>query len=263
MPVPYIPITLRKTRYFMMHARKFTAALLVALLALVGAVAAEPEFDETAITQALQKLIPGAKPSSIKPSPMKGIAEVIVPPHLFYMSADGKYILNGEIIDIAGNRNITRPKREAAHVAAVDALGEDTMIIFGPKQPKHTVTVFTDIDCTYCRKLHNEIAKYNELGIRIRYLAYPRAGVGSPSYKKAVSVWCAKDRRAAMTRAKQGQAVEEKQCDNPVAAHMTLGGMLGINGTPNLVTEGGKSLPGYVPAAQLLAILENPEQLAR
>jgi thiol:disulfide interchange protein DsbC len=129
------------------------------------------------------------------------------------------------------------------------------MIAFKPKSSKHLVYVFTDIDCGYCRKLHSEIDQYLTEGIEIRYLFFPRAGEGSDSYKKAVSVWCADDRNTALTKAKRGDTIEERQCDNPVDQHLTLGTQMGAAGTPMLVTEKGNILPGYVPAGQLAKIL--------
>jgi len=143
-------------------------------------------------------------------------------------------------------------------MAAIDKLGEDSMIIFSPKngKVKHTITVFTDIDCGYCRKLHSAIDEYNELGIRVRYLAYPRAGIGSASYDKAVAVWCAKDRKKAMTQAKNNQSVNSGKCANPVAEHFEMGSKIGVRGTPALVLESGQLVPGYVPPQRLAAILE-------
>ena len=132
-------------------------------------------------------------------------------------------------------------------------MGEDSMIIFGKDTLKHTVTVFTDIDCGYCRKLHNEIKKYNKLGIRIRYMFYPRAGIGSDSFKKAEAVWCSKDRAKALTQAKNGIKVTSKKCDNLVAQHYAMGNLIGIRGTPALVLEDGSVVPGYIPAARLSA----------
>jgi len=137
----------------------------------------------------------------------------------------------------------------------VNDLGEENMIIFPAKNSKHTISVFTDIDCGYCRKLHNEIDQYNAKGITVRYLAFPRAGIGSPSYDKAVSVWCEKDRQAAMTRSKSGETLPKASCKNPVAEEYELGQLLGVNGTPALVLDNGSLLPGYVPANRLVRVL--------
>ena len=139
---------------------------------------------------------------------------------------------------------------------AIDDLGEDSMIVFAPKKVNHTVTVFTDIDCGYCRRLHTDMAGYNDKGIRIRYLFYPRAGIGSESYNKAVSVWCADDRKQAMTQAKAGQPVAPKTCENPVDEHYALGQAMRLQGTPALILESGETVPGYVPPDKLRQALD-------
>jgi thiol:disulfide interchange protein DsbC len=146
-------------------------------------------------------------------------------------------------------RNDTRRK-------AIEGVGEENMIVFSPQDPKHTVTVFTDIDCGYCRKLHREIDSYENAGIKVRYLLFPRSGVDSPSYDKAVSVWCSEDRAKALTEAKQGKAVDKKECDNPVREDIELGHSLGVTGTPTIVLENGRVVPGYVPAASLKRMLD-------
>jgi thiol:disulfide interchange protein DsbC len=133
------------------------------------------------------------------------------------------------------------------------------MIIYSPKQVKHRVTVFTDIDCQYCRRLHQEMAELNGMGIEVRYLLFPRAGVGSKSYDKAVTVWCSANRQQALTDSKAGKNLPNKTCDNPVDKHMALVEKLGITGTPTMVLEDGSMIPGYVPAARLLAALEGKE----
>lgn len=198
----------------------------------------------------------GQTPSSIKPSPIKDLLEVIVGSRIYYVSTDARYVISGDIFDFQTGTNITDTKRDGIRTTALEALGEKSMIVFSPKNPKHTITVFTDIDCGYCRKLHNEIAEFNKLGIKVRYLAYPRAGVGSESYNKAVSVWCADDRNKAMTTAKNGGAVPNKTCDNPVEKHFAFGQEMGINGTPAIMLENGKIHPGYVPAKQLAEALD-------
>lgn len=205
----------------------------------------------------------GIKAENIQPSAIKGLYRVTLPPRVFYVSADGRYVVDGDVIDLSNRQNITREYRRKSLLGAIDAMGEDSMIVFSPKHPKHTVTVFTDIDCAYCRKLHNSIDEYNKLGIKIRYMAYPRAGIGSESYNKAVSTWCADDRKKALTRAKNDLPIESKTCDNPVAEEYQLGNMIGISGTPALVLESGRVIPGYVPPKQLAAILDDHMQQSK
>lgn len=212
--------------------------------------------DDKAITEALSKVFPGSTVQSIKPSSeVMGLYEVVVGPTVFYMSGDGRYLFQGKIIDVDARSDVTEPKLAAARIGALDKIGADQMIVFAAKQPKYTISVFTDIDCGYCRKLHSEIDQYLAEGITVRYLFFPRAGKDSESYRKAVSVWCAKDRNAALTRAKRDEALEHKECSNPVDAHMALANAMGANGTPMIVTEGGEIIPGYVPAKQLAKML--------
>lgn len=212
--------------------------------------------DENAIRQALAKSMPTIKIDSIKPSEINGIFEVMVGANIFYVSDNGKYILQGRLIDVATRTDLTEAKLAGTRLKALENIGQENMIIFKPKIAKYTVTIFTDIDCGYCRKLHSEIDQYMAEGITIRYLFYPRAGKGSDSYNKAVSVWCAKDRNAALTAAKKDQKIESKTCDNPVDKHMQLAESFEVKGTPMIVTEKGNVYPGYLPAKQLVEALE-------
>ena len=199
----------------------------------------------------------GINPKNIFPSPIEGLYQVVIPPRLFYASLDGRFVLDGDMIDMKTKQNISQSVRNKALIKAVDAIGEDSMIIFGKDTLKHTVTVFTDIDCAYCRKLHSQVKKYNDLGIRIRYMSYPRAGIDSKSYREAEAVWCSKDRKKALTDAKNGMTIKSKACKSPVAKEYALGNMIGIRGTPAIVLEDGTVVPGYVPPQQLSNALDN------
>mgnify|MGYP000052286052 CR=1 FL=1 len=213
--------------------------------------------DEELIRQAFKKSMPRLTIDSIKMSEAKGLYEVISGANILYVSDDGKYLLQGHLIDIAARKDLTELKLADTRKQAIESLGEDQMIIFKPETSKYKVSVFTDIDCGYCRKLHSELDAYMAEGITIQYLFYPRAGKGSESYKKAVSVWCADDRNAALTTAKSGKTLDSKDCDNPVDEHMQLGVEFEARGTPMIVTEKGNIFPGYVPAAQLVKALES------
>ncbi|WNB74123.1 bifunctional protein-disulfide isomerase/oxidoreductase DsbC [Methylomonas koyamae] len=226
------------------------------LLALSAAMACgQAVADEAAIKKALSEFMPEGKIDAVKPSEIQGLYEVTMGGNIFYASEDGKYLVQGQLFDVQAKKNITETKLAGARKAELDKLGEQKMIIFKPETPKHTVSVFTDIDCGYCRKLHSEIDQYLAQGITVRYMFFPRAGKGSDSYKKAVSVWCAADRNKALTSAKKGESLDSKSCENPVDEHMALGEAFGMNGTPMIVTQKGNILPGYVPAAQLAKIL--------
>jgi thiol:disulfide interchange protein DsbC len=191
-----------------------------------------------------------------KATPVPGLYEFISGSKLYYTNEDGSYFVDGSLIDINANKDLTEARLGETRIAALDKIGLNNMIVFKPKKFKHAIYVFTDIDCGYCRKLHSEIDQYLNAGIEIRYLFFPRAGLGSDSYNKAVAVWCAKDRHAALTKAKKGEAIDMLQCDNPVQTHMKQGEEFGVSGTPMLVTEKGTIIPGYVNATSLAQGLE-------
>jgi len=239
---------------------RFLLLLLYALL-VSQVTAKEPDQGAESVRESMNLLLPGLPLGEITPSPIAGIYEVVIGQKISYVSADGHYLIQGTLIDLELQKNLTEPRLNKIKADAMAALDENNMLSFGPKDAKHTVTVFTDIDCGYCRKLHKEIDSYGEKGIRIRYLFYPRAGVGSDSFKKAVSVWCADDSKQAMTLAKSGKPIELKTCDNPVQHDMKLGEQMGVNGTPAMVLENGKMIPGYVPAGRLGAILDSQNDL--
>lgn len=226
-----------------------------ALTVAMAFVAMSAVADEKAINEALSKIFPNTKAESIRQSEVPGLYEVVVGPSMLYMSADGHYLLQGKMIDVDAKRDITEPKLASARVQALNKMGEGNMVVFPAKPAKYVVSVFTDIDCGYCRKLHSEIDQYLAQGITVRYLFFPRAGEGSESYHKAVSVWCAKDRNTALTKAKRDEAIERKDCDNPVDEHLDLGKAMGASGTPMIITEGGEVIPGYVNAKQLVKML--------
>jgi len=234
--------------------RSLSAAGLLAL-ALSSAAVAAPE-DEAAVRGAIQSLVPGAEIDSVAESTLKGFYEVVLSGQVVYVSSDGKYLIQGSIYDVPGRIDITERSRAKLRVAGLKEAGPDRRIIFAPENPKYRLTVFTDIDCGYCRRMHQQVAEYNKLGIAIEYLFFPRAGVGSESFDKAVSVWCADDRLKAMTDAKAGMALDKKQCGNPVEADYELGNRIGVTGTPAVYTADGVQLGGYVPPEQLLQRLE-------
>ncbi len=210
--------------------------------------------DPGAIRNALSKAMPGVEVDEISEAPVRGFYEVVAGPNLYYVSEEGKYLLIGNLFDLEAppeSRNLTEAKIRIARVNIIKKIGAENVIEFKSPSQKHVVSVFTDVDCGYCRKLHSEIDEYMKHGITVDYLFYPRAGIGSESYKKAVAVWCAEDRHTALTKAKLGEPIEMKECANPVADHVKLATSLHIQGTPMIVTETGGVLPGYVPAQVL------------
>jgi len=197
--------------------------------------------------------IPGAKPEDLRSSPIPGIYELTRGADIAYVSADGKYAIAGDLYDISSNNNLTESKRRDARVKLLSAIPDSETLVFSPANPKYTVNVFTDVDCGYCRKLHSQMAEYNRLGIRVRYLFYPRSGPDTESWEKMQKVWCSKDRNAALTRAKKGEEITgPTQCKgSPIARDYALGQKLNIGGTPALVLEDGELLPGYLPPVML------------
>lgn len=231
-------------------------AIVMGSLLGVGLTAPAPADEATTIRAALAKVLPEHKPTSVKPSVVDGLYQVDIGPQVMFVTADGRYLIDGAIVDLETRENIADAAQFEARKRTMAGVSDDEAIIFAASDPKHQVTVFTDIDCGYCRKLHHEMDGYNEAGISVRYLFYPRSGSGSPSFDKAVSVWCAEDQRAAMTAAKNGEKVEDASCDNPVKDHMALGQQLGIRGTPAIVLESGEMVPGYVEPKRLLTLLD-------
>jgi thiol:disulfide interchange protein DsbC len=212
--------------------------------------------DTSAIEAQLKKILPNAPEAVITTTPMAGVFQVQVGMTVVYMSADGQYLLNGSLIDLETRDNLTDIAKSTARQAAVEDIPQDSMIVYPAKgKEQHFITVFSDIDCPYCAKLHKEIPALNDAGITVRYLGYPRAGMGSPSYHKAVSVWCAKDSRKAMDDAMLGKPVEAKVCVNPVRDHMMQAQHFEVNGTPNIILDNGELLPGYVPSKELIKLL--------
>lgn len=208
------------------------------------------------VQAALQTLAPGMKVDGIAPSPIPGFVEVAVGARILYVSQDGKQLLQGSLVDIASRESLTQASEARLRRGMLAGVGDDTGILFAADKPKYEVTVFTDIDCGYCRRMHSEIAEYNRLGISVNYLFYPRAGIGSESFQKAVNVWCAPDRRKALTEAKAGKALPQGDCTSPVTQDFDLGRRIGLDGTPAIYAPDGTQLGGYVPPAEMLARLD-------
>ena len=230
--------------------------VLLATSWLVQAEAGTADDPVVVIKQRLAEAVPGLKIVKVSPSPITGIYEVESNnPNLIYISADGKYFVAGDIYQVEDGRitNLAEARREQTRAELIHSVDESKQVVFKPEgmEPKAKVTVFTDVDCGYCRKLHGEVARMNELGIQVNYMAFPRAGIGSSSYNKMVSVWCADDQQTAMTEAKAGKMPASKTCENPVAEQYELGNQIGVNGTPAIVLEDGRLIPGYVPADSL------------
>ena len=235
--------------------KKFIQTLLVGSLFLSPI--ANAEVDKEALRKKMAERMPSLTVEDINPSKIKGLYELMVGANIYYVSEDGRYLIQGRMYDLVDKKDLTEEKLATAKAALINAVSKDEMIIFKAPIEKYVVNIFTDIDCGYCRKLHAEIDQYLAEGITVQYLFFPRAGKDSASYKKAVSVWCASDRNAALTAAKSSKKPpEEKTCKNPVDAHMALGDELGVRGTPMIITPKGTVFPGYMPAKKLLEALQ-------
>jgi thiol:disulfide interchange protein DsbC len=226
---------------------------LVSLLAVFSVAAIA---DQEQIKKAITGINPMIQIESVKPIDDSPFFEVTLKTgERIYTNATGSHFVAGDLYQVGtgGVKNLTDVGRRADRQELLGQLDESSLIVFSPKgEVKHRLLVFTDIDCGYCRRLHSEIEQLQENGVEVSYAAFPRAGVGSDSYNKYVSVYCAKDQNATMTLAKQGETPEVATCDNPVADQYQLGQKLGITGTPTLIFEDGEMQPGYAPWKELL-----------
>lgn len=211
---------------------------------------------EQKVRAALQQLDPNYTPDYVGAAPFPGFREVVVSGQVLYVSDDGRYVMQSQPYDIQAKALVNSEGLLAYRRGLLDKANHGDRIVFAAPNAKHTISVFTDIECGYCRKLHQDIAELNRNGITVEYLAFPRMGLGSKDYTDMISVWCASDRKKALTDAKQGKAVAAKNCTNPVAMQYALGQQLGVNGTPAIFAADGTQLGGYLPPAQLRAALD-------
>lgn len=230
------------------------SSLFAALALAVAAPLAQAADAEQAIRKTLNTLQPDLKIESVSASPLKGLHQVqLEGGRVLYMSEDGQYLMQGYLYQMRDGQmvNLTEQAENVAVARQLNALPRNEMVIFAPKNPKTHITVFTDTDCGYCQLLHKEVAELNRQGVEVRYVAYPRAGVGSSTYNDLVSVWCAKNPQDAMNQAKARKKVPAATCENPVAKQFELGQRIGVQGTPAIFLANGQLIPGYQPADKL------------
>lgn len=230
----------------------FSIALLLTSL-FSGYVVAETD-DVEKLRQALAKIMPQVAPSKISPSPVAGMYEVIVGAQVVYMSVDAKFMIEGDLINLATNENVSEGAKSAIRLAGMNKIGEENMIVYAPEKIKETITVITDIDCGYCRLLHSEIPNYLENNIAVRYIFKPVLG-GEKGMEKTISVWCSDDQRSALDIAKAGGDIKRKTCKNPIGEHLKFAYESGARGTPAIILEDGQLLAGYVRYDKLIAEL--------
>ena len=241
----------------------FRSIAVVSAVALTLA-ALEVVANERSIRAALDAELPGIGIEAITESTFTGLFEVTYTGGVLYASADGRFVLlNARLLDLRLRRNLTERTLSRRRLEVLAEVSELAMINYEPSgKVEHTLTTFTDIDCPYCRKMHAEMDALNAHGIRVRYLLFPRTGASSPSYDKAVSVWCAPDRAEALTWAKSGEEPEKRTCENPIREHIALAHQLGLTGTPFTITDTGRIITGYMPLETLLSTLREYRQEA-
>ncbi|QSX79691.1 DsbC family protein [Agrilutibacter solisilvae] len=215
---------------------------------------------EARAIEAVRRLNPKIVVDRVGPSPMKGFQEVVVQGQMAYVSDDGRYLFlpgpQGALYDTVEQTNVSELSMARTRKELLKTVPVSERIVFAPANPKHTVAVFTDVECGYCKKFHSEIAEYNRQGIAVQYLAFPRMGLGSEDHKKMISVWCSSDRRKALTNAKAEVAIPSKDCKNSVTMQYDVGQRAGLTGTPMIIAEDGTTVGGYLPPAELRQALD-------
>ena len=228
--------------------------LVLAALVLIPVVSTAADYEQ--VRERLTTLVGDSTDIAIAESPLPGILQVRLGSDIVYMTEDGRYLLQGRVLDLDTREDLTDQAMSEVRRELMSDLSRDELISFGPDDAEFEVTVFTDVDCGYCRRLHEQVDEYNEAGIQVSYAAFPRAGAGSNTFRKMVSVWCSDDPHEAMNLAKAGGTPEPAECEAPVAAQYRLGQSIGVTGTPALLTSDGDLIPGYVPPDDLRARLE-------
>ena len=233
-----------------------TSRLIAAVLALLLSLTASADELET-VRAKISDMFDAIEPEHIKESPVSGWYTIQKGSVVAYVSADGRYLLQGDLIDLDQQVNVSEQSRSDARRELLAAVSDDQAIVFSPASPKYTVSIFTDVDCTYCRRLHNQIEEYMAEGIAVRYYLYPRNGPSSRAWITSEEVWCASDQQNALTMTKLDRKFESSDCDaSAVSEHYVMGQEVGLSGTPAIVLEDGELIGGYLPPAQLKARLE-------
>ncbi len=237
-------------------AARSTTAIAMGWIAGMAIFPALAQDGYAVVEERIRELAPNAESIAVSETPVEGILQVQIQGDIVYTSSDGRYLFQGRLIDLDTRDDLTEKAKSVQRKELMGGIDSSKQIAFEADKPEYELIVFTDIDCGYCRKLHSQMAEYNEQGIGIRYMSFPRAGIGSNSYSKYVSVWCAEDQKSALTEAKLGNEPEPLQCDNPVAEQYQLGIAMGVTGTPALLMNDGQLIPGYVPPDKLKERLE-------
>ena len=238
--------------------------ILLAIFAIAAPFAADAADEVPAEErERIAELFESISPENVGPSPIDGWYTIHKGSIVAYISVDGRYLLQGDLIDLDSRANLTEDLRWDARRELMSSVGEDDAIMFSPDEVKFTVSIFTDIECTYCRRLHNQIDDYLEHGIAVRYFLYPRGGPASRSWNTSEEVWCSADRGEALTLAKLDRKFETSSCDSSmIGDHYIMGQEVGLSGTPAIVLDDGELVSGYMPPDALKQRLEQKAALA-
>jgi len=219
---------------------------------------------EARAVAAVHMLNPRVTIEKVKAAPIAGFREAIVQGQVVYVSDDGRYLFlpgpQGALYDVTAKKDLSEQSLATVRKDLIKAIPVSERIVFAPPNPKYTVAIFTDVECAYCRKFHSEIAEYNKQGIAVQYMAFPRMGIGSPDHKKMISVWCAPDRKKALTDAKNDRPIQARDCKNTVSMQYDIGQRAGLTGTPMIIAEDGTTVGGYLPPQQLREALDRLAQ---
>lgn len=215
-----------------------------------------PVADLDAVRARLEAQLSGMTATSVDATPVPGLYEAVVDGHIYYVDESGEYLVDGSLVHLSTRENLTEKRLGTLHMATLATLAPEDMLTYEPEKPTgRSITVFTDISCGYCRKLHADIHTLLDAGIAVHYLLFPRAGLDSDGYRALESVWCADDPRAALTAAKTGASVPPRTCDNPIERHVAIAEQLGLRGTPLIYTDAGERIPGYREPAELVRMI--------
>lgn len=245
------------TRNFLKSIGK-NVAIAAVLVAAFPALAEDRDAELEAVRAKVSAMFEMIEAEDVTPSEIDGWYTIHKGSIVAYISADGRYLLQGDLVDLDLQVNLSEKVRNDSRRDLMASVGNDQAIVFSPEEVKYSVTVFTDVDCVYCRRLHSQIDQYLALGIEVRYLMYPRNGPASPAWTKAEEVWCAADRRDALTQAKLDHEFKTAKCDASIVQdHYVLGRDVGLSGTPAIVFGDGTLVSGYLSPDQLLSALSH------
>ncbi|NND90977.1 MAG: DsbC family protein [Granulosicoccus sp.] len=240
----------------------FTKRLTFCVVALLASTASLAESTIDEIGERLSERLPGIGITSLTATPVAGLYELVTDGQIYYIDETAEFLVDGSLIQLSDRANLTDRRLGGIHMGLIEDMGEQNMLIYEPTDPStRSITVFTDISCGYCRQLHAQIDSLLDAGVRVRYILFPRSGLGSQGHKDLESVWCADDPQAAMTNAKAGGKIEPASCENPIESHVALAERLNLRGTPLIYTDSGEKIPGYRDAATLAAMVNNSKPI--